>query len=354
MAFGKNREIKKKPNSNDILGCVDSQEIFELYLGCLPTKPISSPFREDKNPSFSLFYSDEHEMLMYKDFTTGSVGDCFNFVMKLFNIPSKVETFNRIAKDFKLDQFDHGGETSSIIRKRRKESKVFKSKSRIKIEIEVTAWTRIHSKYWNNYYLKVDFVSNYDVFPISGYFINGSYFKADDLAFAYLEEKDGIKTFKIYQPYSETSKWINNNDYSTWELWRFLPKKGHTLIITSSRKDAMVINSLFKNTDIHSCSLQSEGVRPKDSVIEELKSRFKNIYILYDNDWTSPNNPGRAAGKKLAQLTGFTQLELPNMSLSKDISDIVSLTGQSSCITLLKRLIVESIKHKKRKLNINN
>lgn len=357
MAFGESREIKKKPNSNDILGCVDSQEIFEMYLGGLPTKPISSPFREDKNPSFSLFYSNEHEMLMYKDFSTGEVGDCFNFVMKLFKISSKIETFNKIARDFKLTQFELGaGFNSKFTRKRKKGNgkKVRMNKPRVEIKINLAPWTHVHKNYMLLYGLTSRFANSCDVFPIRGYWIGDAYYQSDPVAFAYLEMKDGIKTFKIYQPYNAfKKKWVSGNDSSTWELWNMLPKKGNILVITSSRKDAMVIKSLYKSRDITSCSLQSEGVIPKLHVLDQLKSRFKQIYILYDNDFDNPRNPGRMAGIKLAKLSGFRQMEIPSKFKFKDISDFRRNKGKLQTKDLLKSLIIEA-RGTKRKLNINN
>ena len=31
-------------------------------------------------------------------------------------------------------------------------------------------------------------------------------------AYAYIEFKDGLPTYKIYQPFSENYKWLNNHD----------------------------------------------------------------------------------------------------------------------------------------------
>ena len=131
------------------------------------------------------------------------------------------------------------------------------------------------------------------VYPISHYFINGYQVLAEKHAYAFVEFKDGIQTYKIYQPYADkNNKWVNNNDYSTWELWSQLPAQGNVCIITSSRKDAMVIKNLFDSHLITSCALQSEKVNPKASVIAELKRRFKHVFVLYDNDYDKKRNYG--------------------------------------------------------------
>jgi hypothetical protein len=342
MGFGKNIEHKRLPNSQDILNCVTDLEIFEYYLGKIPTRAISSPLREDTKASFSLFHSERHGMILFKDFATGDVGDCFIFVMKLFNLAGKTDAFNRVASDFHLNQFEINPTVVNSLPKRRKlkaSIDAFK-KGKFKISVTIRNWKIRDKNYWHGRYgLNKAQLEYCNIFPISHYFINGYCTKADNLAYAFVEEKDGKQTFKIYQPFSDTKKWINNNDFSTWELWTQMPASGEVLIITSSRKDAMVIKSLFPSKKITSCALQSEGVKPKQVVIDELKRRFKRIYVMYDNDFKNPNNPGRAAGAKFAKQTGFKQIEIPDGCEVKDPSDYRSTFDAPALINLITNLI---------------
>jgi len=350
MSFGKSKEIKKLPRSRDILNCVTDLEIFEYYLGSIPTRPISSPLREDTKPSFSLFHSRNHDMILFKDFATGEVGDCFVFVMRLFNLGSKIESFNRVANDFHLNQFELDRLSYPLPTRRRtkaintsKVREALKGNQRLKMAVTVRDWKIKDKKYWyEGYGLNKDQLEFCNIFPISHYFINGYCTVADELAYAFVEHKDGVQTFKIYQPHSGDRKWINNNDFSTWELWTQMPQTGDKLIITSSRKDAIVIKSLFSSQLITSCSLQSEGVIPKESVIEELRGRFKEIYILYDNDSGSVKNPGREAGRKLADQTGFKQIEIPDSTGTKDISDYRYAYGAEKTKNIILKLIKQS------------
>jgi len=284
MSFGKSRSAENKmlPTGNAILEHVADIDIFKMYLGGIPAKPISSPLREDVNPSFSLFYAKQHGKVFFKDFATGESGDCFVFVMKLFRLSSKKETFNKIAKDFNLDQFRFDDTFSSsspkqVYVKRDNRKSDIKS-NRLNISVTVRPWKIIDKNYWfKKYGLTKKQLEYCKIFPIEYYFINGYCRKAERLSYAFVEEKDSIQTFKIYQPYADKEKkWINNNDFSTWELWTQMPDKGQTLIITSSRKDAMVIKSLFSSEFITSCSLQSEGVYSKQVVVDELKNRFED------------------------------------------------------------------------------
>ena len=68
---------------------------------------------------------------------------------------------------------------------------------------------------------------------------------------------------------------------------------------------------------IPSIAPQGEGYGMSSTAIKELKRRYKEIYILLDND-----EAGLLDGEKLSQLTGFTNLVLPSFDGGKDISDL--------------------------------
>jgi hypothetical protein len=72
-------------------------------------------------------------------------------------------------------------------------------------------------------------------------------------------------------------KWLSDGNSSIWSLWSQLPDYGDKLIITSSVKDALC---LWANIHVPSCSMQSETTVPKPQIIEQLKRRFKHIYVL--------------------------------------------------------------------------
>ncbi len=348
MGFGKSKGFKKLPTGDEILKHISDVDIFENYLGDIPRSLISSPFREDSNPSFSLYMSSEHNKVFFKDFATGESGDCFLFVMKLFNLSSKIEVFDKIAKDFNLSQFElksHHVSSFPIRKKVTKSREVIEKTSKLRISVTIRNWSLKDKEYWfGKYDITKAQLEHCNIFPISHYFINGYCTKVLGIAYAFVEGKDGSQTFKIYQPEaSREDKWINNNDYSTWELWTQLPQNGKICIIGSSRKDSLVIKSLFPSKVLTSCSLQSEGVNPKSSVVDELRSRFKHVFILYDNDFDNERNPGRKAGEKLSKQTGFKQLEIPGKYLSKDPSDFVEKYGGEELRKLIKSLVKQNI-----------
>jgi hypothetical protein len=347
MGF-KNHEHKKLPNQKDILSCITDSQIFEFYLGGIPNRPIKSPLRDDKVPSFSLFYSDDHKKIFFKDFATGDTGDVFVFVMRLLGYTKITDVFTRIAVDFGLTQFETKEvhitkNLSSFVSKSNMVKKI--SKERIKIKVKVRPWNTKDKEYWfGKYGFTLNQLKGLDIFPVSHYFMNDYCRVADELAYAFVEEKDGLQTFKIYQPLNQEWKWINNNDFSTWELWTQLPKTGKNLIITSSRKDAGVIKSLYPSHLLTACALQSEKTNAKESVVNELKARFDNIYVLYDNDYDKTNNWGRIAGMKLCDEHKLIQLEIPETKGAKDISDFREKYGAITTKNLIKQMMIQNKK----------
>ena len=70
-------------------------------------------------------------------------------------------------------------------------------------------------------------------------------------------------------------------------------------------------------TGIPALAVQGEGYTISNTAISELKRRYKNIYILLDND-----EVGLKDGLKLSESTGFTNIILPYFEGGKDISDL--------------------------------
>ena len=337
-----NHESKPFPSEESLLNVISGEEIFVKYLGGIPRKLISSPFRKDKIPSFGLFMSSRYGKIFFKDFATGDSGDCFVFVKKLFNLERITDAYNRIAHDFNLDEFYTNLNSVTFKKTNNNLSKTAKALERdvVKISVKIRKFNINDSVFWKEkYFIGSTMLKHCHVYPISHYFLNNYCVKADKLAYAFVENKDGNPSYKIYQPFSE-NKWINNNDNSVWELWRQLPIKGENLIITSSRKDAMVIKSLFNENYITSCSLQAEGIMPKESAIENLVSRFKNIFILYDNDLGKEKNWGRINGEKICnKFKELKQIEIPSEYNLKDISDYIEVKKEDITRELILKLI---------------
>lgn len=347
MPFSKSVDSGKLPVMSDILSRVSELEIFEYYLGGIPKKTINSPLRNDVKPSFSIFYSEKWEKYMYKDFSTGDVGNAFVFVMRLFGFTKITDAFNKIASDFNMSGFDYVSYKAKKLNVSHSGKKKVVLNSKVKLNVRIRPWKIRDREYWQGRYgFNKDELEHCNIYPISHYFIGGVCIVAEELSYVFVEEKDNIQTFKIYQPLSEENKWLNNNDFSTWELWSQLPEKGDVLIIASSRKDALIIKKLFPSKRITACALQSENVNPKPNVVQELKDRFKEVFVLYDNDFNNEKNPGRTAGKKLSDEFELHQIEIPAEFKLKDPSDFREIHGAENTRAMLLHLIKEKLSEK--------
>lgn len=299
----------------DILDSVSEEALLHYYFN-ITTIPclINAPYREDKKPSVGIFYS--NNSILFKDFATYNHGNIIELFKLTWNC-NYFEVLNRINKDlYKINN------NATIYKKETYYNKkhIITSSS---IKVKTREWKQYDLDYWESYGVSLSWLKFGDIYPISHIFLYKNnkelIFPADKYAYVYVENKDNILSYKIYQPFNIKQKWLNKHNASVWDLWTKLPEKGENLIITSSRKDALCI---WENTLIPSVSLQGEGYIPKKEVINQLKNRFDKVFILYDNDFKSTENHGHIFGNKLASLFDLYQIEIPTEYQSKDPSDL--------------------------------
>jgi len=319
-------------------------EIFRHYIDYdfKVNEVFSSPFREDNIPSFGIFRGKKTNELIYNDFILGG-GDVFTFVKYYFKYNTWYETYSRIAIDFSLDdKYVCKDLSSKSLVKQSSFKKPEELTKNIDLKVTIRKWSSVDKYYWKQFGINLKTLKKYNVFPITHVFFiyedKNKIIKTDKLAYCFIENKDGKKTYKIYQPKSKY-KWFNNHDYSVWQGWEQLPSEGKDLIITKSLKDVMCIHDL---TGMPSCSLQSETTTPKENIIYELKKRFNNIYLLYDNDFDKKENHGQIFGLSLCKKYNLTNIVIPTKYKCKDISDLTKKVGKTKAKQILIKLIKES------------
>lgn len=317
-----------------LLEKVSLSEILQRYFGIseLPMC-INNPCRKDDNPSLGLYYSDKYDTISYKDFATGETGNIFTLLSEMWNC-SFQEVLKKIYNDLPSSQMEL---------KIRHFHKIIR-RNRTELNVKIRDWEEHDIEFWKKYGISIEWLKFGDVYPISHIIIgsgnNVQYIAADKYAYVYVERKDGIVTLKVYQPYSKTLKWLSKHDASVIDLWTKLPATGDKLIITSSRKDALCT---WANTGIPCVSMQGEGYWPKDKIIAELKSRFRYIFVLFDNDFSSDVNHGHLFAKKLSEHFDLIMIELPDDLQEKDQSDIVKHYGTQKLREVVLSLISKSI-----------
>jgi len=324
--------FNKTLNKEAILQHIQQEEIYSFYIGddFIKESVINSPLRNDKIPSFAIYYHKTfRDKLMFYDFATKETGDCFILVSKMFGLTMK-QTFLKIAYDFKLSDFK---QDATAITSYNTTLKIIQ-REKINLQIKSREWYDRDMFFWQQFKIKKKTLDFFNVVPLSYIFYNDYAVKAENLAYAYKEFKDGNVSYKIYQPESEKFKWINNADFSVHQGYTQLPVTGELLIITKSLKDVM---SMHDNCSISSVGLQSESVSVKSSVLEEYKRRFKKVICLFDND-----EPGVRFSKMFANDTGLDYFLLPKIKNVKDFSDLIKYSPHNAIEVFNKSLLTKN------------
>lgn len=298
---------------DDVLRVASEAQIVSYYLGILKVPCIiNSPLRQDRHPSFGL-YSPNGTEINYIDFSTRDRGTIFTLLKNMWNLDYP-EVFKRICQDF--SKFNS---KATVVKSSKCDITSQGSSSNIDMKCKVREWKDYDLEYWASYGITLPWLKYANVYPISHKIIvkDGKefVFGADKYAYAYVEFKEGKTTLKIYQPFNKRGfKWANKHDRSVISLWTKVPKTGDKIVVCSSLKDALC---LWANTSIPAIAIQGEGYGISNTAINELKRRYKEVYILLDND-----EAGLRDGEKLSASTGFINLVLPNINGAKDVSDL--------------------------------
>ena len=322
---------EQKITKEYILEKVGALNIFIRYMPhpFKLNRRCKNPHTKDNNPSCII--GNQTGEIIYKCFNSSHQGDCFSFVMNLFNISFK-DTIELIANDFGLKK-------SSI-----------KKYEQVILDLPKIEITKPHSyliqckpfKNWQNYhidYLKqytlepkdLQFCSNTKAFPLEEYWINKRKMivKQDELGFFY-----NVGTYnKIYFPLRpKEDKWKSSIPFNV--IHGLDNMKGCDIgILTKSLKDGAILS---KHITKCTCVIQAENVT---SISKEnaqfLKENVKQLYIAMDCD-----APGKQASYAICDYLNAKHINPPDRILEKkgsDFSDMVKLEGLDSFLNHFKQ-----------------
>ena len=305
-----------------ILSKVTEYDIYAKYIGQFKVGMIyNSPFRKDKNPSFGIYYSKRTKQLLFKDHGTGECGNVIKFV-SLFT--SKTE-YNDILSDI-VDKLNITNNTKLV------SSKQYILPTETVIGVVRQEFTDVDINYWKQFNISINTLKKFNVNSIKYYLCNGivkGTYKRENPMYAYKV----YNNFKIYRPLADKyTKWRNNlTDYDI-QGYEQLPQKGDILFITKSMKDVMCLHEM----GYPAVSPSSESTfLPKD-VLEQLKTRFKRIIILFDRDVA-----GVKRSRKLSRETGLEAMFINKKFKAKDVSDAV----KANSFEEIKNWLNETIKN---------
>lgn len=303
---------------------ISDNEVLKLYTDIkkIPCK-INSPFRAtDRNASFCWY--EKCGRPYYKDFGDDSYGDVYSFLSRLWGT-SLHETLKRVYKEQALDvsKLQTTNNTSA-----RNED------VRPRIRVCVREWEDYDLEYWGTFGIPVELLKKNLVYPISHFWVNygtrSSMIRADMYAYAYVENKEGLVSYKIYQPFGKTRKWTSSMDKTTLSLWNQLPEKGKLVCVCSSVKDALCLEA---STGIPVISLAGEGMGISETARLQLSKRFERVCVLLDSD-----DAGIRYSNKLFLQTGFDEIHLPKSEHYKDIAECYQYLGKEEFVKLMNNL----------------
>lgn len=311
---------KQRISTNVILTKISSYDIFKFYM---PNNDwqinvvTHSPFRDERTPSFIIGNREGLDSLSYIDFgNTNFKGNCFNFVMQLYNIPNFIDVLKKIDTDFGL------GISTGVVTENYKKIITSYKKPEIKpkdysfIQLKTRKFTNEELLYWNDYYQDIDDLKANNVFSISELYLNKKriVLKNSELRFGYLYNGN----WKIYRPFSDRKwKWMPNNVPITAMDGMEDIKNCHTAFITKSKKDYMVMKKIFPTV----CAVQNEGVGcfSYDNV-EYITDNSEKQILSFDSDTTGVNN-----SIDITNMFGFDYCNVPKKYLPEGINDWADL-----------------------------
>lgn len=335
FSFYENEQISKEL----ILSRVSEEQIFAYYIGpeIISRKLFRSKIRNDKNPTCSM-YRNKSGTLIYKDFATGEHLSCFNYVMSLYRC-NYYEALKIIANDFGIIQNQNLQKNrGKIIPKDIKiEEKEFS-----KIQVEIQDFTEVELRWWNKYGITKEILEKFDVYSCKHVFLNGQLCAKSSQncpIFGYYGKKyHGEELWRCYFPKRDSYRFLTNWPSKKIQGYDQLPKKGKLLIITKSQKDNMCLYSM----GIPACSPNSETQFISDIMLEELKTRFDNIIVLFDNDSTGIS----FMNKLKKQHPELIYTWIPRKYEAKDISDFYKMYKREKTLNLIKEFVVWLKNHK--------
>lgn len=324
---------KPKLNKDLILSTFSEEQIFSFYIGSevKSKKLFRSKLRNDKKPTCSMYRS-KSGSLIYKDFATDQHLNCFAYVMELFKCDYH-SALRIIANDFNILH------DSSIVRNRGKIiSKDFRieEKEFSKIQIEAQDFTELELKWWAKYGITLEILQKYNVYSCKHVFLNGQLIAKSQQhcpIFGYYGKKyQGNELWKIYFPKRKEYRFMGNYPSKKMQGYEQLPKTGKICVITKSQKDCMTLYSL----GIPACAPNSETVIPNETIINDLKSRFKYIICLWDNDYTGISFLNKFRHKYPELIYTW----IPRRLKAKDISDFYKEYGKKETMNIIKEFVL--------------
>ena len=299
-----------------ILDKVDDLEIFYHYLESrVPLgKAIRSPLRKDRHPSFNIYRSESNSRIYYNDFA-GDRGDCFKFVMEVFDCDFRA-AIEKVANDFGVSIQGPVRDLSKLQKKVVVNVPKIIIRERVKFEYLARSFSEQDLKYWGTFGITEEVLNEYLVEPLNWFKVIGAdvTFNHEDNCPIYMLNFGG-EPLKFYRPFSKTRKDKYKSNLRRGDIYGLHPitEKQSVLVVCAGGKDCL---SLYSNTGIRGVALNSESANLSSDIYIKLMNYADQLAICYDNDKTGIEN-----ALKIHAKTGIPVIDLRKITQVNDISN---------------------------------
>lgn len=267
------------------------------------TIKIKSFWTDEKTPSLCIYFDSKTETYKWKDFSSGRSGNAVELVKELEgktyataanHIMNRYREFTYAGHDIQEDTIDTY--MANIV----------------EVNVKEKDYDRSDLDFFGQWGIMIRGLNKYNVKPIYEVSVKRGYTvqKFENIFGFSFRKKDGT-LYQVYQPNNKAVKYlcVNMDDYMIGQDQ--LEFKHKTCGIVSGLKDLLAIEGL---------EIESEYVAPKSEnsilsakQIEFLKSKYKSIYTMFDND---------AAGIKAMKLyKSLYGIPFIKTGLAKDIAE---------------------------------
>ena len=328
-------EIAPKVTRELLLSKNSQETYFEHYLGVPVKKGLfrsPSVIRSDANPTCS-FYKNKNNILMYKDFA-GPTFDFIGCVMYLFNC-NYYNALRIIAHDFNIIPIADIPRNPPKIQYT---NTVLEKTSKSRIEVELKEFSEKELKWWEGFGISKNTLKKFQVYSVKSIFLNGVYFSSSSESspiYGYYggTASDGAELWRLYMPTKRNYRFLSNWSQEMIQGSKQLPKSGEFVVITKSMKDVM---SLYE-FGITAIAPNSENLFLTEPQYNRIKSRFNQVYLLYDRDL-----PGVKSANKIRKK--FKEVKVLLTPKTKDFSDYVKKYGIMKTFKLVEEWLKNRMK----------
>lgn len=322
-----------------LLQKIDQVKIFEWIL----KQPVifgnkyRSPFREDNEPK-CFFTQREDNTILFIDFgdrTGRTHRSCFRMVMDSYNPTlTLTEAIEVICERFNLSK------NSSDYPVIQQFDKLATVRSKTRIDYIARDFEPRDRKYWNKFLISLSDLEEDNVLAAKKFTKINKKGVLSMYPPTICYAIDFIAHVKLYMPYNPELKFITNCDEDDIGNIDNLSHFGDRLIIGKSYKDHRVVRNILNFHDV--IWFMNEGCIPSEHILKNLLSRFENIIIFFDNDFTGFRTAYKLY-RVLTSLSSKSKVFIRYIPISlkpiKDAGEFVSKEGRKDTFNLLNKIL---------------